>query len=96
MFVTSVNILKETGGNLAETFDTIVTTIRDRVKVENKIDALTAQGFYQGVFVMAIPPILFVVFWQSDPTLCAFGDNPLGWALIALIILLESVGFLSS
>ena len=25
MFVTSVNILKETGGNLAETFDTIVT-----------------------------------------------------------------------
>src|SRR6185437_4627217 len=48
MFVTSINILKETGGNLAETFDTIVMTIRDRIKVENKIDALTAQGFYQG------------------------------------------------
>src|SRR5690606_16101670 len=42
MFVTSVNILKETGGNLAETFDTIVSTIRERIKVENKIKALTA------------------------------------------------------
>lgn len=29
MFVTSVNILKETGGNLAETFATIVVTIRE-------------------------------------------------------------------
>src|SRR6202012_2294819 len=67
MFVTSVNILKETGGNLAETFDTIVTTIRERIKVENKISALTAQGFYQGVFVMAIPPLLGFVFYQTDP-----------------------------
>ena len=37
MFVTSVNILKETGGNLAETFDTIVRTIRERIKVENNL-----------------------------------------------------------
>ena len=36
MFVTSVNILKETGGNLAETFDTIVITIRERIKVEKQ------------------------------------------------------------
>ncbi|MBI2712244.1 MAG: type II secretion system F family protein, partial [Bdellovibrio sp.] len=51
MFVTSINILKETGGNLAETFDTIVGTIRERIKVENRISALTAQGLYQGIFV---------------------------------------------
>ncbi|MEL4382797.1 type II secretion system F family protein, partial [Shewanella algae] len=44
MFVTAVNILKETGGNLAETFTTIVTTVRERQKVEKKIEALTAQG----------------------------------------------------
>jgi hypothetical protein len=28
---------------LSETFDTIVVTIRERIKVENKIAALTAQ-----------------------------------------------------
>ena len=37
MFVTAINILKETGGNLSETFSTIVTTIRERQKVEKKI-----------------------------------------------------------
>ena len=94
MFVTSVNILKETGGNLAETFDTIVNTIRERIKVENKIAALTAQGFYQGVFVMAIPPILGVVFYQTDPEfMTPLFTTPLGWLAIFIIFLLEVVGF---
>jgi len=94
MFVTSVNILKETGGNLAETFDTIVGTIRERTKVENKIKALTAQGIYQGMFVMAIPPILGAVFQVTDPTFMApLFNTTIGWIIIFVIILLEIVGF---
>lgn len=94
MFVTSVNILKETGGNLAETFDTIVTTIRERIKVEKKIDALTAQGFYQGVFVMAVPPILGVVFYQTDPEFMRpLFTTAIGWLIIVGVIALEVVGF---
>lgn len=93
MFVTSVNILKETGGNMAETFDTIVTTIRDRIKVEKKIEAMTAQGFYQGVTVMSIPPILGLVFYQTDPDLMKpMFNSPIGWIAIMAVIGLEVVG----
>ena len=60
MFVTSVNILKETGGNLAETFQTIVTTVRERQKVEKKIEALTAQGTMQAVIITLVPFLLLV------------------------------------
>lgn len=95
MFVTSINILKETGGNLAETFDTIVSTIRERIKVENKIAALTAQGFYQGMFVMAIPPILSVVFYQTDPEFMKpLYTTPIGWLIIMVIVALEVIGFI--
>lgn len=94
MFVTAINILKETGGNLAETFDTIVTTIRERVKIEAKISAMTAQAFYQGIIIMAVPPILGIVLSQSDPE---FMDPLLstfvGWIIIALILALELIGF---
>lgn len=94
MFVTSVNILKETGGNLAETFDTIVTTIRERIKVEKKIDALTAQGYYQGMAVMAVPPVLGFVFYQSDPEFMRpLFATTLGWLFVAVIIALELIGF---
>ncbi len=94
MFVTSINILKETGGNLAETFDTITVTIRERIKVEKKIEAMTAQGFYQGMFVMAVPPVMAVVFYQSDPDFMRpLFTTPIGWAMIGLILLLELIGF---
>ncbi len=94
MFVTSVNILKETGGNLAETFDTIVTTIRERIKIENKIDAMTTMGFYQGVFVMAIPPVLGAVFYTSDPDFMQpLFSTPAGWGIVTVIFMLEAIGF---
>lgn len=94
MFVTAVNILKETGGNLAETFDTIVNTIRERVKVENKIKALTSQGFYQGMFVMAVPPLMGIMFYQTDPDFMRpLFTTTLGWIVILVILLMEFVAF---
>jgi len=94
MFVTAVNILKETGGNLSETFDTIVVTIRERIKVESKIAALTANGFYQGMVVIAVPPLLGFVLQQTDPDFIApLFNNPIGWIILAAILFFEVVGF---
>ncbi len=94
MFVTAVNILKETGGNLSETFDTIVLTIRERIKVENKISALTAQGFYQGMIIIAVPPGLGFMLQTTDPEFMEpLFTTPLGWVIVASILLLEVVGF---
>ena len=94
MFVTAVNILKETGGNLAETFDTIVETIRARIKVEGKIKSLTTQGFYQGMFVAAIPPLLGVVLYSTDPDFMRpLFTTTLGWIAILVILTLEVTGF---
>jgi len=93
MFVTSVNILKETGGNLAETFDTIVVTIRDRIKVEGKIKAMTQSGRVQGYVVMAIPAGLGVTFYITDPDfMTPLFTTPLGWAMIFAIVVLEGFG----
>ncbi|MGE3975727.1 MAG: type II secretion system F family protein [Bdellovibrionales bacterium] len=67
MFVLSVNILRETGGNLGETFSTIVETIRERQKIEKKIEALTAQGVMQGVIITMVPFFLLFMFAIMDP-----------------------------
>ncbi len=94
MFVTSVNILKETGGNLAETFDTITLMIRERIKVENKISALTAQAYGQGMILMAVPPFMFMVLSSTDPeTMKPMLNHPIGWAIIAGVIVLEIAAF---
>jgi tight adherence protein B len=95
MFVTSVVILKETGGNLAETFDTITTLIRERIKVENKIKAMTAQAFWQGIILLCVPPFMGVTLTQSDPELMKpmFG-TPLGWAALTTVAVLMGVAYI--
>jgi tight adherence protein B len=93
MFVTSVNILKETGGNMAETFQTITFTIRERQKVEKKIEALTAQGIMQGIIISLIPFILLGVFFAIDPNyIKPLFTTTLGLILFAVVLLLQIVG----
>lgn len=88
MFVTSINILKETGGNLAETFQTIVVTVRERQKVEKKIQALTAQGLMQGIIVTMIPFILLAVFFVIDPNFI----KPMFTTTLGLVLLFAMLG----
>jgi tight adherence protein B len=93
MFVTAINILKETGGNLAETFETIVTTIRERQKVEKKIQALTAQGLMQGLIVTMIPFILAIVFFIIDPAyIKPMFSTTLGLVLLVAMLGLQIIG----
>lgn len=67
MFVTSVNILRETGGNLAETFDTIVLVIRERVRLQLKIDTYVASGKIQAYIIGAMPFLMMLMFGAGDP-----------------------------
>ena len=88
MFVTAINILKETGGNLAETFTTIVLTIRERQKIEKKIQAMTAQGLMQGIIITLVPIALILVFLMVDANYV----RPLFTTTFGLIILFVMFG----
>ncbi len=93
MFTTSVNILKETGGNLAETFDSISYTIRERIKVESKIAAMTAQGVMQGVIVVLMPFALGAILYTVDPEriIPMFTTIP-GWVMLFVMMTLQAIG----
>lgn len=93
MFVTAINILKETGGNLGETFSTIVTTIRSRQKLEKKISAMTAQGVTQGMILTAMPFVLGLVFFAIDPGfITPMFSSPIGLGLLGLMLGLIVIG----
>jgi tight adherence protein B len=91
--VESILTLRETGGNLSETFEVIARTIVERKKVQGKIKALTAQGMAQGILICAMPPGLMLMFSLVDQSYMApmFG-TPLGWAMMAGIFILDGLG----
>ncbi|MFT6068891.1 MAG: tight adherence protein B [Bacteriovoracaceae bacterium] len=93
MFVASVNILRETGGNLAETFDTIVDVIRERVRLQQKIDTYVAQGMFQGYTIFAMPWLLGAVYTISDPaSMMPLFTQPIGIIMLIMAIALDFVG----
>lgn len=93
MFVTGVNILNETGGKLAETFQTIVTTIRERQKVEQRIDAMTSQGIMQATIISMAPPGILGFTYMADPAfVMPLFTRPLGWFALLLMAGLIVVG----
>ncbi len=93
MFVTSVNILRETGGNLAEVFDTIVSVIRERVRLQQKIDTYVAQGMFQGLVIFAMPYAQILINASNDPEyLGQMFTTPLGIIMFFLIVGSSGVG----
>jgi len=93
MFATAILILRETGGNLPETFDTIVYTIRERVKLSAKIKALTAQGVMQSIVISVIPIILLIIMYFAKPeTVGLMFSTPLGLAMLFVMFFLQGLG----
>jgi tight adherence protein B len=93
LFVDSVLTLRETGGNLSETFDVISKTIVERKKVQGKIKTLTAQGMAQGVLICLMPPGMMLLFSIMDESYMQpmFG-TPIGWTMLTVVFLLDAVG----
>jgi tight adherence protein B len=93
MFVSSVNILRETGGNLAEVFDTIVGVIRERVRLQQKIDTYTAQGMFQGATIASMPFAIGLIYFATDPssTMLLF-TNPIGIIMTIVAFCLDMLG----
>ncbi len=66
-FVTSVNIQRQTGGDLAEILDRIGHVIRERFKILGQVKALTAEGRLSGIVLIALPIGLFFMMLYMKP-----------------------------
>ena len=93
MVVTAIVTIRETGANLAEVFDVIAHTVRERKKVEGKIQAMTAEGMTQGVMMCGVPPVLIVTFYFLDPGLVEpLFNTVLGILMLVIIASLDAMG----
>lgn len=91
--VDSILTLRETGGNLSESFQVIAHTIVERKKVQGKIRAMTAQGMSQGVLVCLMPIALLLVFAFIDASFIRpFFTTPIGFLLLIVVLVLDALG----
>jgi tight adherence protein B len=60
LIVTATNVQHQVGGSLAKVLDDIAGTLRERVRIEGDISALTAQQRYSA-YVLALLPVFVTV-----------------------------------
>ena len=69
MFVTSLLIQRETGGNLSEVLGGLATLIRDRVALRGQVDTLTAEPKFSGRVLSLLPVVGFFALFYLNPTM---------------------------
>ena len=95
LMIQSIEIARQTGGNLTEVFDRIAATIRERQRVEGKIKSLTAQGRIQGRVVGAMPFILgFALYLLDSQMMLTFIQSGVGILILFVVLVLEICGAL--
>jgi len=92
MFVSAINILKETGGNLAEVFDTIIDIIRERIRLKQKIATFVSQGMAQASIMFCMPFAMALFFGASDPTFYEKMSTPVGIVFAILALIFDCIG----
>lgn len=93
LLVSAALIANEVGGNLAEILQSLAETIRRKIEMEGKIEALTAQGRLQGRVVSALPFLILLplMFFEPTATMPLF-TSLLGWLFLAVIIGMDLIG----
>ncbi len=93
LIVTSILIARESGGNLPLVLSRLTSTIRDNLKLKEKIGTLTLQGRLQGIIMILLPiGFAYFVYKQNPGHFDVMLQTEMGKKLLALAIGLQIVG----
>jgi tight adherence protein B len=102
-FVITLQIQRETGGNLAETLSNLADVLRKRMQMKLKIKAMSSESKASAYIIGALPFIVFFMILQinyaymasffTDPRLIATGLGGMVWMGIGAFIMRQMINF---
>ncbi|MFW6198777.1 MAG: type II secretion system F family protein [Acidobacteriota bacterium] len=95
MFVTSVMIQRDSGGNLAEILDNLAGLIRERFKFRRQLRVHTAQGRMTGYLLAVLPVAVgLALFTINRDYMVVLIEEPAGRLMLMGTAVMQIVGFL--
>ncbi len=89
----ALRISRQTGGNLAQTLETLADSLRRKIALEGKIRALTAQGRLQGWAMGLLPTLCGGALAVIEPDAMALlVTTGVGWATCAGLLTMQAFG----
>jgi tight adherence protein B len=92
MFVVSLSVQSETGGNLAEILENLSRVIRERQAMMLKVRALSSEGRMTGVMLNGLPILTFILIFIGSPSFFLdVADDPMfvpGFVILGIMYLI--------
>jgi tight adherence protein B len=96
MFVVSLSVQSETGGNLAEILENLSQVIRERASMMLKVRALSSEGRMTATMLTALPVIAFTLLFIGNPRFYLdVADDPAFLPGYVGLLVLYAIGFIS-
>jgi tight adherence protein B len=96
MFVVSLSVQNETGGNLAEILENLSKVIRDRQSMMLKVRALSSEGRMTAIILTALPILAFTTLFTVNPKFYLdVADDPAFVPGFIALIVLYMIGFVT-
>ncbi|MGK0348172.1 MAG: tight adherence protein B, partial [Myxococcota bacterium] len=93
LFVSSVLLQRETGGNLIEILESIASTIRSRFLFEAKVSALTSEARFSALILGSLPMLVALLLLVVNPEyMLPLITDSLGNMLLLLALMMYSLG----
>lgn len=68
LLVSSILVAREAGGELPRVLSRLAETVRNNMKLKEKIATLTLQGRLQGLIMMLLPFVFVIIIYRQNPS----------------------------
>jgi len=94
IFISSLQIQRDSGGNLGEILDTMSMVVRERFKLRRQIKIYTAEGRLSSYVLTALPFAALVALYFLQPAyIMPMFTEPRGQRMLTLAAILQAVGY---
>lgn len=96
MFVVSLSVQNETGGNLAEILENLSQVIRERASMMRKVRALSSEGRMTATMLTVLPVLAFTLLFLGNPRFYLdVAEDPAFVPGYVVLLTLYAIGFYS-
>lgn len=94
LIINAILIQKDVGGNLSEILENIAETIRERQRIKNEVNTLTAQGKLSGMIIMAMPFFLAIIIYLfNNEYILTLFTTLIGRVLLVFALISQAIGW---
>ncbi len=94
MMISALAISQKTGGNLSDVLETCSNTVKNRIRIRQEVNAMSAQGKMSSLIVGGLPVAIACLLMVTNPSyISTLIETSMGKGMLVGAVIMEGLGF---